>query len=212
MSMTVSDIVKQVRWCVDEESGYQDYEDTYFDNIVKSKIGTAVRWCALYADVSMLNDGTSDGLVKTVLLKADSGGIIGKFSLPSDLLRLIRVRAAGWRKAVTRFISEDSDEYLMQQDATCCATADRPVAALIQTSPLQVQPFPGDDSYIEYTYVCWPNLSTADDSTSIPVPFKLESAFVYYLAFLVMSAHSDMDKANAMLAIAKQHLSLTVDE
>lgn len=209
--MTVSEILKQVRWCVDEESGYQDYEDTYFDNIVRSKIGTAIRWCAMYADVSMLSDGTSSGLLKTETATFEAG--TSRFKLPDDTLRLVRVRASDWYKAVMKFISEDSEEYLMQSDETSKATYDRPVAALLLTSPQQVEVFPlTEGATVEYTVAYWPNVDASDDSCDIPISYKLRSAFIYYLAFLVMAAHSDMNKANAMLAIAKQHLSLTVDE
>lgn len=210
--MTVSEILKQVRWCVDEESGYQDYEDTYFDNIVRAKIGMALRWCAMFADTSLMNDGTSNSLTKDVTITCSE--TTSYFTLPSDTLRITRVRVSDWHKAVMDFISEDSGEYLMQSDETSKASNDRPVAALIATTPTRIELFPAAPagSTISYSVIRWPSFSTSSDSNDIPVPSKLEGAFVYYLAFLVMTAHSDMNKANAMLAIAKQHLSLTVDE
>ncbi len=210
--MTVSEIIKQVRWCVDEESGYQDYEDTYFDNIIKSKIGVALRWCAMFADVSLLNDGTKNSLTKDVVITCSAE--TKHFDLPSDVLRITRVRVSNWHKAVMSFIAEDSSEYLLQSDETGKGTYDRPVAALIATTPTRIELYPAAPvgATISYSVIYWPSIDTSTTTSDVPIPSKLEGAFIYYLAFLVMTAHCDMTKANAMLAIAKQHLSLTVDE
>ncbi len=210
--MTVSEIIKQVRWCVDEETGYQDFEDKYFDNIIKSKIGAALHWCGMFADASLLNDGTSSSFSNDHTIECAQE--TKSFTIPVGAIRIVRVRVSTWHKAVMTFISEDSDEYLMQSDDTSRASDDRPAAAIIMTTPAKVELFPPAKagSQISYSIIGLPSASASDDTSDIAIPSKLEAAFIYYLAFLAMAAHSDMNKANAMLSIAKQHLSLTVDE
>lgn len=229
--MDVVDIIKQVRWCVDEETGVNDYEDTYFDNIVKAKIGAALRWCALYADAVLLNGDNSgsstsgdggmthdyDNIGSTVSPTEPylQGGYI---VLPLDTVRVTRVKVSGWNKGVSRFISEDSDEYLQQFDNLGSeATKDRPVAALIQTTPLKIQPFPalqaGDT--VEVSLIESPSddeviktrIAPTGNVQYVNVPPKLASAVVYYLAYLVMCAHNDVTKASSMLQIAKEQIA-----
>jgi len=227
--MDVSDIIKQVRWCVDEESGVNDYEDVYFDNIVKAKIGAALRWCALYADAVLLNGNNSasstsgdGGMTHDYTVGASPGDYPylenGFIILPLDTVRVSRIKVAGWHKGVSTFISEDSDEYLQQYDGLGSeATNDRPVAALIQTTPLKIQPFPAPTAgaTIEVSLIQSPSdsdvIQTRTEGGSsveyVNVPPKLSSAFTYYLAYLVMCAHNDTTKASSMLQIAKEQIA-----
>ena len=231
--MKVKDIIKQVRWSVDEESGYGDFEDTYFDNIVKAKIGASLRWCALYADLALSSSkdsGSSDvtfGTDYTIPVTGSSSGSspsgvqydgVKTLTLPGTALKVNRVRVSSWSKGVSTLISEDSGEYLMQSDATSYATTDRPVAALIQTNPLKVElfPTPSKGDTIEISIVNDPVSgseydSETTDETDINVPSKLRGAFIYYLAYLVMCAHTDSTKASMMLTIAKQQIAASND-
>ena len=52
--MKIEDIIKQVRWCIDEESNNtsaitDEKDDLYMDNIIKSKINDALHWIAITA-------------------------------------------------------------------------------------------------------------------------------------------------------------------
>lgn len=218
--MTLQEITNQVRWCVDEESGYGEYEDTYFDNIVKAKISTALRWCALYADAALINgsDTPSGNTLSKDYNVGSEGGLKysnGYITLPEEAVRVVRVRAPQWHKGVSSFVAEDSDEYLMQSDDIAKATNDRPVAALILSNPMKVQVFPAPESPdgIEISIVESPSSATIMGSAEqgedvISIPPKLESAFIYYLAYLVMCAHSDSNKASLMLGIAKEQIAI----
>ena len=47
--MKVEDIIKAVRWCIDEESNNfssitDEKDDLYMDNIIKAKINDALHW------------------------------------------------------------------------------------------------------------------------------------------------------------------------
>ena len=55
--MKVEDIIKAVRWCIDEESNNtseitDEKDDLYMDNIIKSKINDALHWIAVTASSS----------------------------------------------------------------------------------------------------------------------------------------------------------------
>ena len=109
----------------------------------------------------------------------------------------------------------------MQSDDTSKATHDRPVCAIIETTPIKMQPFPtpSPGATVEISLISSPNdddvikEKTEGGKTIkyVSVPPKLSSALCYYIAYLLMCAYSDTTKANAMLSIAKQQISVTVD-
>lgn len=212
--MKVSDIIYQVRESLDEQSGTTDFVDTYLDNIIKAKVYDALRWVLMYADVSLINDSSSTGssgnIIQNDNITVDSNGYI---TLDSKFVRLIRVRVDGWYKAVRNLVEEDSEEYLMQSDDTAKADNSRPVAALIRTVPNKIQVFPKPETSktTSITYVVMD--STSDTSTlsgdsTINVPQKLITAYIYYICYLVMIAHDDTSKASNMLATAKMNAGI----
>ena len=231
--MTVEEIIKQVRWCIDEEPrADRDYEDEYMDNIIKSKIGAALRWCAMYADAVLLNgdnsaDSGAGGMTHDYTVTTEASNTApylkdGYIILPINTIRVTRIKIATWHKGVSSFIGEDSDEYLMQSDDTSKATIDRPVCAIIETTPIKLQPFPtpSANDAIEVSLIASPNdedvikkdTSGGTEVEYVSVPPKLSTALCYYIAYLLMCAYSDTTKANAMLAIAKQQISVTIDK
>lgn len=222
-----------MRLCLDEEAvnlaqiGVGNNDDAYMDNIIADKIPDAVRWCALYAPDGLLRSEketsgeTSKGwsvaaegaFVETATVIGTTSGGCTTFTLPTDFGRLVRVRLTGWSKAVRTPIEEDSDEYLMVNADTAKATTDRPVAALIRTSPMKLECWPGlsggsgQSTSISICYVSNGSDITTTGS-SINIPGQLEPAFIYYIAFLVATAYRD-SIASSLLQIAKMHLGLS---
>lgn len=223
MILTVRDIIKRVRWCIDEEAaniaeldGIDEDAGLYMDNIIKAKVYDALRWCLQYASRDLLSDdgshATSDQQVVTSATLSVVEGTPTVVTLPTGFLRLVRVRVGGWKKAVMHPIEEDSNQYLELSDATAMATNDRPVAALIRTDPKKLELWPGGQATttVELTYVNTPHYdeSATTDATTVYVPDKLMSAYLYYIAFLTLSAYGD-NRAPVMLSIAKMNLGLT---
>lgn len=208
--MTIESIIKSVRLCFDEYSTTNDFEDTSMDEIIKDKIGDAQRWICLYSPSQLL--GKSGTTITGALIDkeetAKADGIM-QITLPPDYLRLVRVRVSGWNKAVMEPISEDSGEYLQWNDELSAPTKDRPSAAIIEKSQkiLEVNPVSSGDK-VEYTYIT--DLSSSDSSsettTDVTIPAKTETSFIYYLAFLVLSAYGDA-RAERMYQIAKENLA-----
>jgi hypothetical protein len=218
--MTIKSIIDNVRWVLDEEKGQPDYETVYMDNIIKSRINDALRWIIYNADTSLLdgsdtNDGTGciiqEELPSGVETKATLDGAYVR--MPSAFVRLVRVKVTGWARAIHEPIAEDSEQYLMQSDAMAKADKTRPQAAIVSTLPNKIELFPtplkGDK--VEITYAVTPGEidTSASEDTSFGIPPKLKTAFIYYLAYLVMIAYDDNSKANSMLATAKMNAGIS---
>ncbi len=237
--MTVSEIIKAVRLCVDEEScntselanAIDEKDDSYMDNIIKAKIPDALHWIAVTAMSSSVlsgsssatgtttttdGDGSSSATGTTTSLKVEAfedSKTIGVITMPSDIsvFNINRVRAYGWYKAVVP-VEDTADEALQMFDATAQGTADRPLAAVMRETPLKilVQPKPTTGS-VTISYVGVPTSITKSDDEedeTVDISETFKSAFIYYLAFLLMSAYND-SLANQMLTIAMQQLGVS---
>lgn len=216
--MKVEDIIKAVRWCIDEESNNtseitDEKDDLYMDNIIKSKINDALHWIAITAASSpVLSDSKKVDATTTSTIKVESFDEtrgIGAITMPSDteVINISRVRGKGWFKAVTP-VEDTDDEALMMFDDTVKGTADRPLATIMRENPICIllQPIP-DKAVISFVGVP-KNVSITSDTTDVAIPDKLSNAFIYYLAFLLLSAYDDT-KANQMYTIALQQLGVS---
>lgn len=215
--MKVEDIIKAVRWCIDEESNNtseitDEKDDLYMDNIIKSKINDALHWIAITAASSpVLSDSKKVDTTTSSTIKVESFDDtrgIGAITMPSDteVINISRVRGEGWFKAVTP-VEDTDDEALMMFDDTAKGTADRPLATIMRENPIRIllQPIP-EKAVISFVGVP-KNVNTAS-STDVAIPDKLSNAFIYYIAFLLLSAYDDT-KANQMYTIALQQLGVS---
>lgn len=224
--MKVDEIIKQVRWCIDEETSATSYiaddkDDVYMDNIIRAKIPDALHWIAITASASSVlssssstqKNSSSDVASTTATMTVtsfDGHEDIGVITMPSSVsvFNINRVRGKGWHKAVIP-VEDTSDEALMMFDDTSKGTVDRPQAAIMRVKPLQVlvQPMPSDGT-ISVSYVGVPTDVTngsGEEDDSVEISDNLRGAFIYYLAFLLLSAYDD-SKANQMYSIALQQL------
>ena len=219
--MKIEDIIKQVRWCIDEESNNtsaitDENDDTYMDNIIKSKINDALHWLAVTAASSLVLadskkvDATTTSTVKVEEYDTEKG--IGIITMPSDteVINISRVRGKGWFKAVTP-VEDTDDEALMMFDESAMGTADRPQATIMREHPFRIllQPKP-EETVISFVGVP-KNVSISSSDTDVAIPDKLSNAFIYYLAFLLLSAYND-NKATHMYTIALQQLGVSTKQ
>ena len=224
--MKVDEIIKQVRWCIDEETSGTSYitddkDDVYMENIIRAKIPDALHWIAITASASSVlssssstqKNASSDVASTTATMTVtsfDGNEDIGVITMPSSVsvFNINRVRGKGWHKAVIP-VEDTSDEALMMFDDTSKGTVDRPQAAIMRVKPLQVlvQPMPSDGT-ISVSYVGVPTDVTkgsGEEDDSVEISDNFRGAFIYYLAFLLLSAYDD-SKANQMYSIALQQL------
>lgn len=213
--MTVSEIIKQVRWCIDEESNNtsditDEKDDIYMDNIIRAKINDALHWLAITAaSSSVLSDskliGTTTSTIKVT--DYDATRNIGVITMDenTEVINISRVRGDSWYKAVAP-IEDTDDEALMMFDNTSMGTVDRPQAAIMRETPIRILLQPKTTEAV-ISYVGLPKNVNTDSETEISVPDKLKNAFVYYIAFLLLSAYDDT-KASQMYTIALQQLGV----
>ena len=214
--MKVEDIIKAVRWCIDEESNNtseitDEKDDLYMDNIIKSKINDALHWIAITAASSpVLSDSKSIGSTSDTIQVSDfdSNHNIGVITMPADMeiITINRIRGDSWYKAVTP-VEDTDDEALMMYDDTANGTIDRPQAAIMRENPIKILMQPKTSTAV-ITYVGVPkSVSTDASATDVSIPDKLKNAFIYYIAFLLLSAYDDT-KASQMYTIALQQLGV----
>lgn len=214
--MTVAEIIKAVRWCIDEETNntsdmadtIDDKEDSYMDNIIRAKINDALHWVtATASSSSVLADSKSvGGTTSTLAVQTyDEDRHIGAITLPSDveIINVSRIRVSGWQKAVVP-VEDTDDEALMMFDDSAYGTADRPQATILRENPIRVLIQPSATT-ATISYVGVPKSVETTDSTEVDIPEKLKNSVVYYIAFLLLSAYDDT-KANQMYTIALQQL------
>lgn len=222
--MSVEEIIKAVRWCVDEESNnssaiIDDKEDAYMDNIIKAKIPDALHWIAITATASSVLSGSSDTKAASSVSVSTDISVelyedypdIGVISMPSNIavFNINRVRARGWHKWVVPMEDTDDEELLMF-DESSKGTADRPLAAIMRVSPLKllVQPVP-EDRIVTVSYVGVPTQISEDEDKNevVNISDTFRNALIYYIAFLLLSAYDD-SKATQMYSIALQQLGV----
>lgn len=224
--MTVDEIIKQVRFCIDEESNntssladvIDEKDDSYMDNIIKAKIPDALHWIAVTAtssavlsnskETSKKSDSSTPSTSTDMEVKAFEGSdTIGIVEMPSNIsvFNINRVRATGWHKAVVP-VEDTSDDALLMFDETAMGTIDRPQAAIMRTTPLKLLVQPKAETVtVSYVGVPTGTSKDTDEKESVDISDKFKSSFIYYLAFLLLSAYDD-SKANQMYNIALQML------
>lgn len=218
--MKVEDIIKQVRWCIDEESNNtsaitDEKDDLYMDNIIKSKINDALHWIAITAASSSVfaeSKKTSDTSSKISVKDYDATKNIGIIMMDAntEIIAISRVRGKEWFKAVIPVEDTDNEAYMMF-DESAMGTADRPQAAIMRENPIKIllQPKP-TEAVVSFVGVP-KNVDVSSETTDVAITDKLKNAFIYYLAFLLLSAYND-NKATHMYTIALQQLGVNTKQ
>ena len=212
--MTISEIINKVKWCIDHET-HEDAkladngEDSYMDNIIRAKINDARRWLAVATSqsVTLSSSPSSSSSVTTLTITPYDGfSGIAIITIPESLstVPISRVRLSSWHKSATP-IPDTSDDALLMFDETAKGTVKRPLATVMQGSPTRilVQPYTSTDT-AEIVYIgISSDIDTSSDDSTVEVPTIHESAFIYYIAYLLLTAYQD-PRAQAMFAIAVQ--------
>ncbi len=218
--MKIEDIIRQVRWCIDEESNNtsaitDEKDDTYMDNIIKSKINDALHWIAITAASSSVfaeSRKTSDTSSKISVEDYDTTKNIGIITMDenTEIISISRVRGKEWFKAVIPVEDADNEAYMMF-DESAMGTADRPQATIMRENPIQIllQPKP-TEAVVSFVGVP-KNVDVSSETTDVAITDKLKNAFIYYLAFLLLSAYND-NKATHMYTIALQQLGVNTSK
>lgn len=214
--MTISEIINKVKWCIDHET-HEDAkladngEDSYMDNIIRAKINDARRWLAVATSQSVTlssspSSSSSSSVTTLTITPYDGFTDIATITIPLSLstVTLTRVRLSSWHKAAIPIL-DTSDDAMLMFDDTAKGTVNRPLATVMQGSPTRilVQPYTSADT-AEIVYIgIASDIDTSSDDTTVDIPTIHESAFIYYIAYLLLTAYQD-PRAQAMFAIAVQ--------
>ena len=203
----VSELVKEVKVLLDrnqETSGLLTPTDTDTlsqGELIQSKIVDAARIILEDAPASMLDGKTFNGL--NTAWAESNGAYVGTVYLPSDMIRLLNVKASDWNRSA-EIITEEDDAYKIQFNRFGVrGNPERPIAALIHNSGnryLELFTSNSNTATVSLTYIGMPSISEG----KIDFPETLKDSIVYMAGYLTCISLGDTDTASGFLGVARK--------
>lgn len=203
----VSELVKEVKVLLDrnqESAGLltpTDSDTLSQGELIQSKIVDAARIILKDAPASMLDGKTFDGL--NTAWAETNGAYVGTVYLPSDMIRLLNVKASDWNRSA-EIITEEDDAYKIQCSRFGVrGNPERPIAALIHNSGnryLELFTSKSNAATVSLTYVGIPFISEGN----IDLPETLKDSIVYMAGYLTCISLGDTDTASGLLGVARK--------
>lgn len=203
----VSKLVKEVKVLLDrnqESAGLltpTDSDTLSQGELIQSKIVDAARIILKDAPASMLNGKNFDGL--NTAWDETNGAYVGTVYLPSDMIRLLDVKASDWNRSA-EIITEEDDAYKIQCSRFGVrGNPERPIAALIHNSGnryLELFTSKSNTATVSLTYVGMPFISEGN----IDLPETLKDSIVYMAGYLTCISLGDTDTASGLLGVARK--------
>ena len=204
----VSDLVKEVKVLLDrnqESAGLlapSDSDTLSQAELIESKIVDAARIILSDAPEDMV-EGTS---CKNSVTWTDSkeGYYVGNMVLPTDILRILSVKADGWNRPA-EIISESDDSYKYQNcKYGVRGNPERPIAAIVHTAngkSIELYTSKKNDATLGFIYVKVPSITTEQ---KISLPSVLKDAILYMAGYLTCISLGDTDTASGLLGVARK--------
>lgn len=195
---SVDSIVADVKVCFDE-IGLNDAEflmgtdNTEMDTIITSKIGDALRFVGLHADVGYLEPT----VVSTDVTARD--GVVD-YKLPDDFLRMIYAQLSDWLFAATEPIFYTEKEYATLKNPITTGYPDNPKVAITADKHLELYTTKRSDVKLSFGYI---GEAKPNANNEWPIPDKLHRAVIYYIAGLTLITYKDQH-ADSLINIALQ--------
>lgn len=203
----VSELVKEVKVLLDrnqESAGLltpTDSDTLSQGELIQSKIVDAARIILKDAPASMLDGKTFDGL--NTAWAETNGAYVGTVYLPSDMIRLLDVKASDWNRSA-EIITEEDDAYKIQCSRFGVrGNPERPIAALIHNSGnryLELFTSNSNAATVSLTYVGMPFISEGN----IDLPETLKDSIVYMAGYLTCISLGDTDTASGLLGVSRK--------
>ena len=203
----VSDLVKEVKVLLDrnqESAGLlaPDDSDTLSQaELIESKIVDAARIILSDAPEDMV-EGTSCN--NNVTWTESNGYYVGNMVLPTDILRIISVKADGWNRPA-EIISESDDAYKYQNcKYGVRGNPERPIAAIVHTDngkSIELYTSKKQDATLAFIYVQVPSITTEQ---KISLPSVLKDSILYMAGYLTCISLGDTDTASGFLGVARK--------
>lgn len=201
----VSDLVKEVKVLLDrnqESAGLlapSDSDTLSQAELIESKIVDAAR--IILSDAPEV-EGTS--CTNAVTWTDSNGYYVGKMVLPTDMLRILSVKAEGWNRPA-EIISESDDAYKYQNcKYGVRGNPERPIAAIVHTAngkSIELYTSKKQDATLAFIYVQVPSITTEQ---KISLPSVLKDAILYMAGYLACISLGDTDTASGFLGVARK--------
>ena len=203
----VSDLVKEVKVLLDrnqESAGLlspSDSDTLSQAELIESKIVDAARIILSDAPDDMV-EGTS--CTNAVTWTDNNGYYVGNMVLPTDMLRILSVKADDWNRPA-EIISESDDAYKYQNcKYGVRGNPERPIAAIVNTAngkSIELYTSKKNDATLEFIYVQVPSITTEQ---KISLPSVLKDAILYMAGYLTCISLGDNDTASGFLGVARK--------
>ena len=203
----VSDLVKEVKVLLDrnqESAGLlapSDSDTLSQAELIESKIVDAARIILSDAPEDMV-EGTS--CTNAVTWTDSNGYYVGNMVLPTDMLRILSVKADGWNRPA-EIISESDDAYKYQNcKYGVRGNPERPIAAIVHTAngkSIELYTSKKNDATLSFIYVKVPSITTEH---KISLPSVLKDAILYMAGYLTCISLGDTDTASGFLGVARK--------
>lgn len=203
----VSDLVKDVKVLLDrnqESAGLlapSDSDTLSQAELIESKIVDAARIILSEAPEDMV-EGTA--CTNEVTWTDSNGYYVGKMVLPTDMLRILSVKAEGWNRPA-EIISESDDAYKYQNcKYGVRGNPERPIGAIVHTAngkSIELYTSTKQDATLAFIYVQVPSITTEQ---KISLPSVLKDSILYMAGYLTCVSLGDTDTASGFLGVARK--------
>ena len=203
----VSDLVKEVKVLLDrnqESVGLlapSDSDTLSQAELIESKIVDAARIILSDAPEDMV-EGTS--CTNDVTWTDSNGYYVGNMVLPTDMLRILYVKAEGWNRPA-EIISESDDAYKYQNfKYGVRGNPERPIAAIVHTDngkSIELYTSKKNDATLAFIYVQIPSITTEQ---KISLPSVLKDSIIYMAGYLTCISLGDTDTASKFIEVARK--------
>lgn len=200
---SVATIVDDVKKCIDE-IGVNDADllagadNMDMATIIESKIGDALRFVNLNADVGYLEPTVIDAEVSDAKV---TDGVVD-YALPKDFLRMVYAKLDDWLFAVTEPIYFTDKEYATLKNPITTGYPDNPKVAITADKHLELYTTKSSEVSLTFGYIGETvQISEGEDKGKWPIPNKLYRAVIYYIAGLTLLTYKDAH-ADALLNMA----------
>ena len=203
----VSDLVKEVKVLLDrnqESAGLLTPDDTDTlsqAELIESKIVDAASIIFSDAPEDMV-EGTA--CMNAVTWEDSNDYYVGKMILPTDMLRILSVKAEDWTRSAT-IISESDDAYKYQNcKYGVRGNPERPIAAIVHTTngkSIELYTSKKQNATLAFIYVQVPSVTT---EKKIMLPSILKDSIIYMAGYLTCISLGDTDTASGFLGVARK--------
>lgn len=203
----VSDLVKEVKVLLDrnqESAGLLTPDDTDTlsqAELIESKIVDAASIILSDAPEDMV-EGTA--CMNAVTWEDSNDYYVGKMILPTDMLRILSVKAEDWTRSAT-IISESDDAYKYQNcKYGVRGNPERPIAAIVHTTngkSIELYTSKKQNATLTFIYVQVPSVTT---EKKIMLPSILKDSIIYMAGYLTCISLGDTDTASGFLGVARK--------